>query len=210
MRRKDETKKLRILEYVNEYIGQHVCSPSVRQIGVGTDIPPATVHRYLTAMNKAGEIMYDGKIIGTPVSQNITPLCCMKVLGRVACEPGDVEQEEVLEHIRMPENLVGKGDFFALIAKGESMVDAGIRDGDYVIVRRTQEARVGDIVVALYDGLSNLKVLGYDKETARYFLHSCNADKDKYADIYVTELQVQGVAVGSYHRFDCSMADADD
>ena len=109
-------------------------------------------------------------------------------------------EEEVLEYIRMPENLVGKGTFFALIAKGDSMIDAGIHEGDYVIVRQTQTAEIGDIVVALYDNLSNLKELGYDREKEQYFLRSRNPDRKKYADIYVTDLQVQGVAVGVYHK----------
>lgn len=124
----------------------------------------------------------------------------MRVLGRVACGPGDEEQEEVLEYIRMPENLVGKGTFFALIAKGDSMIDAGIHEGDYVIVRQTQTAEIGDIVVAMYDNLSNLKVLGYDEKEEQYCLCSRKPDKNKYADIYVTDLQVQGIAVGVYHK----------
>ena len=201
MRRKDESKKLQLLEFINSYIGKHSASPSVREISSGTGIHPATVHRYLVAMDEAGEIEYDGKSIDTAATQKMTPVNCMRVLGRVACGPGDEEQEEVLEYIRMPENLVGKGTFFALIAKGDSMVDAGIHEGDYVIVRQTQTAEIGDIVVALYDNLSNLKVLGYDAEKEQYCLRSCNPDKKKYADIYVTGLQVQGVAVGVYHKF---------
>lgn len=201
MRRKDESKKLQILEYINDYIGRYSSSPTVREITGGTGIPHATVQRYLVAMDEAGEIEYDGRIIRTPAMQKMAPINCIRVLGRVACGPGDEEQEEVLEYIRMPENLVGKGNFFALIAKGESMIDAGIHEGDYVIVRQTHTAGIGDIVVALYDNLSNLKVLGYDEDKEQYYLRSCNKDKRKYADIYVTDLQVQGVAVGVYHSF---------
>ena len=62
-------------------------------------------------------------------------------------------------------------------------------------------AEIGDIVVALYDNLSNLKVLGYDAEKEQYCLRSRNPDKKKYADIYVTDLQVQDVAVGIYNKF---------
>ena len=201
MRRKDDSKKMKILEYINDYIGQYSSSPSVREISSGTGIPHATVQRYLVAMNECGEIEYDSRSISTPEMQKMAPINCIRVLGRVACGPGDEEQEEVLEYIRMPENLVGKGNFFALIAKGESMIDAGIHEGDYVIIRQTQTAEIGDIVVALYDNLSNLKVLGYDEEMEQYYLRSCNKDKRTYADIYVTDLQVQGVAVGVYHSF---------
>ena len=200
MRRKDETKKLQILEYINDYIGQYSTSPSVREITGGTGVPHATVQRYLVAMDESGEIEYDGRSISTPAMRKMAPINCIRVLGCVACGPGDEELEEVLEYIRMPENLVGKGDFFALIAKGESMIDVGIHEGDYVIIKQTQTAKVGDIVVALYDNLSNLKVLCYDEEKAQYYLRSCNKDKRTYANIYVTDLQVQGVAVGVYHK----------
>lgn len=108
MRRKDESKKLQLLEFINDYIGRHSTSPSVREISSGTGIPHATVQRYLVAMDEAGEIEYDGKRIGTVATQKMTPVNCMRVLGRVACGPGDEEQEEVLEYIRMPETLVGK------------------------------------------------------------------------------------------------------
>lgn len=174
--------------------------PPLREISSGTGIPHATVQRYLVAMDEDGKLEYDGKRIGTAAAQKMTPVNCMRVLGRVACGPGDEEQEEVLEYIRMPENLVGKGTFFALIAKGDSMIDAGIHEGDYVIVRQTQTAEIGDIVVALYDNLSNLKVLGFDEKKEQYYLCSRNPDKKKYADIYVTDLQVQGIAVGVYHK----------
>ena len=103
----------------------------------------------------------------------------------------------------MPEALVGKGEFFALIAKGHSMVDAGINEGDYVIVRKQSSAKVGDLVVALYDnGLNNLKKLCYDEDRQRYYLYSCNADQETYAPICVDELQVQGVAVRVMHNLE--------
>ena len=200
MRRKDDSKKVSILNYINDYIGQYSSSPSVREISGGTGIPRATVQRYLVSMDEAGEIEYDGRSIRTPAMRKMTPINCVRVLGRVACGPGDEEQEEVLEYLRMPEKLVGKGNFFALIAKGESMIDAGIREGDYVIVRQTQTAELGDIVVALYDGLNNLKVLSYDTEREQYYLISRNPDQKKYAPIYVDELLIQGVAVGVYHN----------
>lgn len=125
----------------------------------------------------------------------------LPVLGSVSCGPGDYEEENILEYIRMPEALVGKGEFFALIAKGSSMEDVGVSEGDYVIVRKQNTARIGDIVVALYDdGLNNLKKLCYDDEKQRYYLYSCNADQETYAPIYVDELQVQGVAVSVVHN----------
>ena len=70
----------------------------------------------------------------------------------------------------MPESLIGSGEFFALIAKGKSMVDAGVYPDDYVIVRRQQTAENGDMVIALLDGKNNLKKLV--KEDDGYILRS--------------------------------------
>ena len=98
----------------------------------------------------------------------------------------------------MPESIVGKGDFFALIAKGESMIGAGIYPGDYVIIRQQNTADVGDYVAALYEGKNNLKLL--QKENNTYILRSCNEDKESYPDIYPDDLQIQGVAVCVTHK----------
>ena len=83
------------------------------------------------------------------------------------------------------------------------MTDIGVDEGDCVIVRKQNTAKVGDIVVALYDGgLNNLKKLCYDEDRQRYYLYSCNADQETYAPIYVDELQVQGVAVRVMHNLE--------
>ena len=103
----------------------------------------------------------------------------------------------------MPESLIGRGEFFALIAKGKSMVDAGVYPGDYVIVRRQQAAENGEMVIALLDGKKNLKKLV--KEDDSYILRSMNREhSEDYPDIIPEpeeELRIQGFAVGVYHDF---------
>ena len=201
MRKKDDSKKELILNYIHEHYARFGKTPVVLEIASATGISSATVHRYLVAMNESGELEYSGKGgIGTSKMKKEHPQAYMPVLGSVSCGPGDYEEENIIEYIRMPESLVGKGEFFALIAKGNSMVDVGVHEGDHVIVRKQNTANVGDIVVALYDGgLNNLKRLCYDESQQRYYLYSCNADQETYAPIYVDELQVQGVAVSVVH-----------
>ena len=152
-------------------------------------------------MKEDGELEYNGRrSVSTRRMEMEQVAHAMPVLGYVACGEGQEETEQVIEYIRMPESLVGKGEFFALIAKGESMVDAGIHPGDYVMIRKQNTAEIGDIVVALDGGLNNLKVLGYNNAKGRYFLRSCNEDKKRYGDIYPEELGIQGVAVCVAHR----------
>ena len=188
--------KSTIVEYIDQYYSNYRAIPSVRDIAAGTGISVSTVHRCLKDMKENGELEYRGRrSVSTRRIEMEGYHPAMAVLGYVACGEGQEETEEVIEYIRMPESLIGKGEFFALIAKGESMVDAGIHPGDYVVIRKQNYAEIGDIIVALDQGMNNLKVLGYNKKRERYFLRSCNEDRERYADIYPDELQIQGVAV---------------
>ena len=199
MRKPDEGRRQAILEYIDEYYNDRGEIPAVRDIAEGTGIATTSVHRYLTAMRESGELEYNGRrAINTRRMAMERPVLSMPVLGYVKCGPGEDEQENVIEYIRMPEALVGQGEFFALIAKGESMVSAGIFPGDYVIVRRQSSASPGDIVVALYDGLSNLKKLAVSGDS--FVLRSCSPDMDAYPDIVPESLSIQGIAVGVYHK----------
>ncbi|MBQ7940153.1 MAG: helix-turn-helix domain-containing protein [Clostridia bacterium] len=188
--------KSTIVEYIDQYYSNYRAIPSVRDIAAGTGISVSTVHRCLKDMKENGELEYRGRrSVSTQRIEMEGRHPAMAVLGYGACGEGQEETEEIIEYIRMPESLIGQGEFFALIAKGESMVDAGIAPGDYVVIRKQNTAEVGDIVVALDQGVNNLKVLGYNKKRGRYFLRSCNPDRERYADIYPEELRIQGVAV---------------
>lgn len=196
-------KQQQIIDYINSYFNTHGETPTVRDISGGTGVPVATVHRYLLAMSERGELAYDGrKTVSTQRMRMEASHASMPVLGYVACGEGQEEEEQIIEYIRMPETLVGSGDFFALIAKGESMIDVGVHPGDYVVVNKNKQPKLGDIVVALLDGKNNLKVLGYNEKKKQYVLQSRNPDKKTYADIPVEdELRIQGVAVCVTHKF---------
>lgn len=198
---KYDSRKQIVLDYVNKYYDDFNCTPSVRDIAAGTGIPSATVQRYLVALKDAEVLEYNGRrSVKTERMTKEANINALPVIGFVACGSGEEEQEEIIEYIRLPESMTGKGEFFALIAKGESMIDAGINPGDYVIVRKQNTANNGDIIVALYNGLNNLKKLV--KEKQKVLLRSCNSDKESYPDIPVDNLQIQGVAVGFYHSLE--------
>ena len=182
MRRKDESKKSVILDFIDEYYNEYNEIPAVRTIAEGTGIALATVHRYLLSLKESGELEYNGrKSISTKRIDLESRHASAPVLGYVRCGEGEEEAEEVIEYIRLPESLVGTGEFFVLIAKGDSMIDAGVNEGDYVVIRKQNTASDGDYVVALYEGLNNLKELVVDN--GRYILRSCNEDKETYPDI---------------------------
>ena len=160
MRRQDESKKSVILDFIDEYYNEYNEIPAVRTIAEGTGIALATVHRYLLSLKESGELEYNGrKSISTKRIDLESRHASAPVLGYVRCGEGEEETEEVIEYIRLPESLVGTGEFFVLIAKGDSMIDAGVNEGDYVVIRKQNTASDGDYVVALYEGLNNLTEL---------------------------------------------------
>ena len=204
MRPKLTERKGIIRNFIQQYYRENDCFPSEKDITDGTGIPAASVHRALVEMREDGEISFDGRRSARTVDlEHVNPKNLMPLIGYVACGPGEEEEEQFIEYIHMPERLVGKGEFFVLIAKGESMVDAGVHPGDHVIVRRQQTAEDGDLVIALLDGKNNLKILV--KADNGYILRSMNREHpEDYPDIIPEpgeELRIQGVAVGVYHDF---------
>ena len=196
--------KEKISRFIDDYYTRHDKKPAIRDIAAGTGISVSSVFRILRDMDDDGTVQLKEKTrrsVSTARTEMESPHVAIPVLGSVACGPGEEEEEHLTEYIRMPESLVGRGEFYALTAKGESMIDAGVYPGDLVIIRRDRRAEVGDIVVALMSGMNNLKVLGFDNHYHRYVLKSCNVDKTKYPDIPVeAELRIQGVAVCVSHR----------
>ncbi|MBQ3707631.1 MAG: repressor LexA [Clostridia bacterium] len=200
---RDETRE-KISRFIEDYYTKNDKKPAIRDIAAGTGISVSSVFRILHEMEDDGTVKVEIKKQRSIVTKRMEtegPHVSIPVLGTVACGPGEEEEEHLTEYIRMPESLVGKGELFALIAKGESMIDAGIYPGDLVIVRRDKKAEIGDIVVALLAGMNNLKVLGFDNKLHRYLLKSCNNNRKAYPDIPVeAELRIQGVAVCVSHR----------
>ena len=203
MRASLQSRKEQIAEFVRQYYLRHDRLPSEKNIVEGTGIPAGSVHRYLVEWKESGEFLYEGgRRSARPEDlDHVSPKNIMRVLGMVACGPGQEEEERFVEYIHMPACMVGKGECFALIAKGESMTGAGVFPGDYVIVRRQQTARPGDLIIALSEGKNNLKQLALDPERQLYILRSCNPDREAYPDIETAQLEIQGVAVGVFHRF---------
>ncbi|MBO5261894.1 MAG: repressor LexA [Clostridia bacterium] len=167
-------------------------SPSVRDISVVIGTPKSTVQRYLDAMRKSG-IIKNGKygIETEHISKTERAVVCVPVLGFIPCGPLTEEEEYVDSYIKLPRSFLGAGDFFILTAHGNSMVEAGIDDGDLVVVKRQNYASGGDIIVALADGKNTLKRYFPEPQNKRIRLHPENAEME---DFYVTELYIQGVA----------------
>ena len=189
----------RIIFYIDQYFRDKHATPSVNEIALGVNIPKTTAYRYLVEMDSRGMIEYDGqsRTIRTPMIRKFAPETnSVPRVGTVPCGTAEEREENILEYINLPVSLFGKGQFYILEASGDSMVDAGIEDGDLIVIRTDCEAKVGDIVVALTDtNESTLKVYGGpDLDTGEAILRFCNREKYPGKELRSKRLVVQGVA----------------
>lgn len=184
-----------IENYINDYKEKNSGgSPSVREMAEALGVNYSTVSRYLKQMREEGIVEYDGHRNITTREGKITHEASLKVavLGSVACGVPRFAEENIEEYVRLPISLFGSGDFYILRAVGNSMIGAGIDEGDLVLVRQQNYADAGQIVVALMEDEATLKRYYPEPENKRVRLHPEN---DSMSDIYVNECLVQGVAV---------------
>lgn len=193
MRTKDEGLLIRIENYVNDYCEENGQGPSLKDIAVHTRTSKTGAFNYLSKLVEENRIAREGQSYVsnklTTVERDTVPVA---ILGAVPCGPLTNVEECVEGYIRLPSYIAGKGKFYLLRASGTSMINAGICDGDLVLIKQQQNAEIGQIIVALVENEVTLKRLGYDKEERKYYLHPENK---RMRDIYIDSLEVQGVAV---------------
>lgn len=193
MRSKSTELMLRIKEYIEEYFERYSSTPTVRQISGSMKISVSSAHRYLVSMAEKEMVTYENGVLSTLKIDMMSPAFRpAAIVGSIPCGTPDEREAQVEEYLPLSVSFFGNGEFYALRASGDSMIEAQINDGDLVIIREQQTAEIGDIVVALTDEDKNtLKRLCFDKQQQSYYLHPENKEMD---DIYVASLRVQGVA----------------
>lgn len=192
MRSKSPETMRTIIEFVDTFFDAHLRTPSMREIERGTGLSRQTASSYLRVMSEQGMLEYDGDGIITEHIRSCSTArtVSLPVIGHVAAGVLTAAEEVREGFVEVPAAMLGGSDYFALRVYGESMIRAGICDGDLVIVRKSRRAAVGQIVVAVDDeGQTTLKRLAHDG--ARYYLHPENP---AFEDIYPNELRIQGIA----------------
>ena len=195
MRSKNTDTMHEIVRFAERFYLENGRSPYKSEIAEEIGLTKGTIAKYLADMRSRGMIEYDGYTIHTDITRKYNGHTCGAAIldSSVSCGPLQLEEERVLEYVMLPEAIFGSGNFYILRANGDSMVDAGIDDGDWIVIEKTNTAAEGDIVVALSDGCNNLKYFYKNKKKGCAILRSANAEKG-YKDIEVKELQIQGVA----------------
>ena len=198
-----------IIEFVNQHVDQYGYPPTVREIGQAVGLTsPSTVHAHLARLEGAGlirrdktkpralEVMEGGRsrtaavVDATPRNVNVLPL-----LGEVAAGAPVVAEDRIEDMVAVPDQLCADADF-VLTVKGESMIDAGILPGDLVVVRKQDDARDGEIVVALV-GDEDATVKRFFRENDRVRLQPENATMEP---IYPDEVRVLGTVKAVLRR----------
>jgi repressor LexA len=162
------TKRKQILDCISEAVRERGYPPSVREIGDSVGLTSSsTVHAHLAVLQREGYLRRDPtkpraiEVCYDPSSKVIVearPIRHVPLVGDVAAGTGVLAQENVEELYPLPEDFTGTGTLFMVKVRGDSMVDAGIVDGDFVVVRQQQQAEQGDIVVAgIPDGEATVK-----------------------------------------------------
>ena len=146
-----------ILEYIESSISGRGFPPSVREIGEAVGLnSPSTVHNHLETLSRLGYLVRDpakprAMLVrydsGSGAALERRPVRHVPLVGSVAAGVNVLAEENVEEVLPLPLDFTGDGELFMLKVRGDSMIDAGILDGDYVVARQQNEARNGDTVV---------------------------------------------------------------
>ena len=197
-----------IWQFLVEYVDGHGYPPTVREIGEAVGLAsPSTVHAHLANLERAGllrrdptkpralELVGHRRVEAPPAERR--DVVRLPLVGQIAAGGPLLAEENVEGEIAVPEPLFGSADFL-LRVKGDSMIQAGILDGDVLVVRRQQDASNGDVVVALVgddESADEATVKTFYRERGRIRLQPEN---DALEPIYADHVQILGKVVGVY------------
>jgi repressor LexA len=178
-------RQLTILEFIKSSSDSQGYAPSMREIGDAAGLnSPASVKYQLDILEEKGfirrdenrgramEVVLPDHLTGESASTDKTRF--IPLVGSIAAGVPITADQQVEETLPLPESLVGKGDLFMLKVKGESMINAAICDGDYVVIRQQKDANNGEIVAAMIDGEATVKT--FSRKSGHIWLLPANDD----------------------------------
>lgn len=203
-----------ILKFIEKKIKEDGYPPSVREIGKAVGLSStATVHGYLAKLREKGYIKKEdkkGRTLkllkggdGEPIaSKNIgkdfysqKELIDVPLVGKITAGMPILAVENVTDTFPIPIDFVGNSDCFMLTVRGESMIEAGILDGDYILVRKQQDAVNGEIVVALIEDEATVKTFYKEKDHIRL-----QPENETMDPIIVPDCTILGKVVGVFRK----------
>ena len=202
----DLTKRQKeIFDFIGKYAAKTGYPPTVREIGKAVGLhSSSTVHAHLANLEKIGLLKRDPSkpraielLIGTAnkAKDAIRPPSGLPLVGQVAAGAPILAEENIEEYLEVPDVIGGEDGDYILQVRGESMIKAGIIEGDYVIVRPAEDAGDGEIVVALIGEEATVKRFFREKDHIRL-----QPENDEMEPILSTEAQVLGKVVGVFRK----------
>ena len=196
MRVMSEEKLQRLAEFIKQYArDNNGASPSLSDIMTYMGMVKSTAYRHILELERRGVISYSGKkTLESPQQRKMRcNFCRIPIVGMIICGTPDEQEEHITGYLAVPEEWVD-GECFLLEAYGDSMADIGIDKGDLVLVKKSETANSGDVVVALTEDGNTLKRLFWEDGKPR--LHAENSTYSaEMRDLYPRELTVQGIAL---------------
>lgn len=198
MRSKNQELISKILSYIDRVYDKENKAPSMQEIADRIGLSKSMVSRYISEMVEKGLIER-----GTGHYSLITPYIKkvmpgnqrVPIVGKIACGTPILAEENIESYLTISGSFLGAGEHFVLVAQGESMINVGIEDGDYVVIRKQNTANEGQIVVALIDNEeATLKRFYIDKRKKKIKLHPEN---DELKDMFYEydRVNIQGIAI---------------
>lgn len=193
-------KQMEILEYIKSEILRIGYPPAVREICEAVNLrSTSSVHAHLESLEKNGYIRRDPtkpraiEIIDDTFNLTRREMVNVPMVGQVAAGEPILAEQNITNYFPIPMEFMPNNDTFMLTVRGESMINVGIYDGDYVLVEQCQTASNGEIVVALVEDSATVKT--FYKEEGYYRLQPENDDMDP---IIVMECQIMGKVIGVF------------
>jgi repressor LexA len=197
-----------ILDYILDTVTERGYPPAVREIGEAVGLSsPSTVHSHLSTLVNAGYLRRDPskpraiEVIepGRDRHMHRAPVRDVPLVGNIAAGSPILAEEDIEEIYPLPTELVGHDPVFMLSVRGDSMIGAGIYDGDYVVVRRQPTADNGQLVAALVDG-EEATVKRLERRDSRVILRAANPDYPPM--VFSDGIEILGVAIAVLRRLE--------
>lgn len=205
-------KEKAILKFIEDQVKENGYPPSVREIGKAIGLSStATVHAYLEKLEKQGFIKKQDKkgrtlkVVKGSNGQPITKqnkefytqreLVDVPIIGKITAGQPILAVENVTDTFPIPIDFVGNSESFMLTVRGESMIEAGILDGDYILVKKQNDARNGEIVVALIGDEATVKTFYKEKGYIRL-----QPENHTMEPIIVPDCQILGKVAGVFRK----------
>ena len=197
---KDLTKRQReIFDFISRYLAKHGYPPTVREIGKAVGLhSSSTVHAHLAKLESLGVLKRDPtkpraiEVLVERAKRAVRP-SGLPLVGQVAAGEPIVAEENVEEYVQVPDVIGGEAGDYILRVRGESMKDAGILEDDFVVVRPAEDAKNGEIVVALIDEEATVKRFFREKDHVRL-----QPENSEMEPIITRDASIVGRVVGVY------------